>query len=82
MSTQLATTLLELRGDHRERYFEKGLDVPDWVFASVDGEILRSATSDEFTRRLGTAGLRHIRIQGLRDRFASLLLSKANQSST
>jgi integrase len=77
MSTQLATTLLALRRQRRERYLEKGLDVPEWVFASREGAILEERNVRTiFTRLLEKAGLRHVRIHDLRHTFASLLLQQ------
>jgi integrase len=77
MSSQLAATLLALRRHQRERYLEKGLAVPEWVFASLDGEILEERNvRTAFTRLLDKAGRRHIRIHDLRHTFASLLLQQ------
>ena len=77
MSSQLAATLLAWRRHQRERYLEKGLDVPDWVFASLDGNVLEERNvRTVLTRLLEKAGLRHIRIHDLRHTFASLLLQQ------
>jgi integrase len=77
MSSQLAATLLALRRQQRERYLEKGLAVPEWVFASLDGEILEERNvRTVFSRLLDKAGLRHIRIHDLRHTFGSLLLQQ------
>jgi integrase len=87
MSTQLAATLLALRRHQRERYLEKGLDVPEWVFASLDGEILEERNvRTAFARLLDKAGLRHIRIHDLRHTFASFAaagrISRLRQGAT
>jgi integrase len=77
MSSQLASTLLAWRRLQRERYLEKGLAVPDWVFASADGQVLEERNvRTVFARLLEKAGLRHIRIHDLRHTFASLLLQQ------
>jgi integrase len=77
MSSQLASTLLAWRRHQRERYLEKGLPVPPWVFASLDGNVLEERNvRTMFARLLEKAGLRHIRIHDLRHTFASLLLQQ------
>ena len=77
MSSQLASTLLAWRRHQRERYLEKGLSVPEWVFAAADGQLLEERNvRTAVTRLLEKAGLRHIRIHDLRHTFASLLLQQ------
>ena len=77
MSSQLAATLLAWRRLQRERCLEKGAAVPEWVFASLDGNVLEERNvRTMFARLLEKAGLRHIRIHDLRHTFASLLLQQ------
>jgi integrase len=77
MSSQLTATLLAWRRQQRERYLEKGLAVPEWVFSSTEGRALEERNvRTAFTRLLDKAGLRHIRIHDLRHTFASLLLQQ------
>jgi len=77
MSAQLAETLLAWRRHQRERYLAKGVAVSEWVFASLDGQVLEERNvRTMFARLLAKAGLRHIRIHDLRHTFASLLLQQ------
>jgi integrase len=77
MSSQLASTLLAWRRHQRERCLERGVAVPEWVFASFDGNALEERNvRTAFTRLLEKAGLRHIRIHDLRHTYASLLLQQ------
>ena len=63
--------------DETNPEFEKGLPVPEWVFAAADGQVLEERNvRTVFTRLLEKAGLRHIRIHDLRHTFASLLLQQ------
>ena len=73
MSSQLASTLLAWRRHQRERYLEKGLAVPEWVFAAAAGQVLQDRNvRTVITLLLEEAGLRHIRLLDLRHTFASV----------
>ncbi len=75
MTPQLSAALLTWRRVQRERWLEKGGEVPPWVFPSLEGTALEERNVRHvFSRLLEQANLRQIRIHDLRHTYATLLL--------
>jgi len=77
MSPQLSTTLKKLETKKRKEILKKGLkEMPELVFNRHSRVIEQNYMRRVFKRVLKKAGIRIIKLHGLRHTFASLLLSQ------
>lgn len=77
MSKQLNDVLRELKQSQWKKY--AGRDVPKWVFAGSRGNVLcLHVFRNALNQCLEAAGLRHIRIHGLRHTYATIRLLKGH----
>lgn len=75
MSPALAETLKALRLTQKKKALEKGMPVPEWVFANGNGNVFqRYNFRNAFSKCLTKAGLCQIRVHDLRHSYATIRL--------
>ncbi len=79
MSPALTETLKALRLTQKKMALEKGMPVPEWVFANSKGNVIRRYNfRNAFEKCLEKAGLRRIRIHDLRHSYATIRLMRGH----